>query len=92
LAGTGVDVNILLPGGASDTPFITQAMVPGDVGTRSKLLPGDVIVPPAVWLCTDATNGLTGRRIIAKYWDKTLPPQLAFEGCLQTKHVLPEIM
>jgi NAD(P)-dependent dehydrogenase (short-subunit alcohol dehydrogenase family) len=92
LAGTGVDVNILLPGGASDTPFITQAMVPGDVGTRSKLLPGDVIVPPAVWLSTDATNGLTGRRIIAKYWDKTLPPQLAFEGCLQTKHVLPEIM
>jgi 3-oxoacyl-[acyl-carrier protein] reductase len=85
-------VNILLPGGASDTPFITQAMVPGAVGTRTSLLPGDVIVPPAVWLCSDATTGLTGRRIIAKYWDKTLPPQLAFEACVQTKHALPQIM
>lgn len=92
LAGTGVDVNILLPGGASDTPFITQTAVPGDVGTRTRLLPGDVIVPPAVWLCSDATNGVTGRRIIAKYWEKSLPPQLAFESCLQTKHVLPQVM
>ena len=92
LAGSGVDVNILLPGGASDTPFISQEMVKGAVGTRSQLLPGDVIVPPAVWLCGDATNGVTGRRIIAKYWDKTLPPQLAFEGCLQPKHVLPSVM
>jgi hypothetical protein len=55
-------------------------------------LPGDVIVPPAVWLCGDATNGITGRRIIAKYWDKSLHPQLAFDGCLQTKNVLPQIM
>jgi 3-oxoacyl-[acyl-carrier protein] reductase len=92
LAGTGVDVNILLPGGASDTPFITQAMVAGDVGTRTSLLPGDVIVPPAVWLCSDATNGVTGRRIIAKFWDKAKDPHAAFEGCLQTKHELPEIM
>ena len=92
LAGSGVDVNILLPGGAADTPFISQDMVPGKVGTRSKLLPGDVIVPPAVWLCGDATNGVTGRRIIAKFWDKSLHPQLAFDGCLQTKNVLPQIM
>jgi 3-oxoacyl-[acyl-carrier protein] reductase len=92
LAGSGIDVNILLPGGASDTPFISQSMVPGEVGTRKNLLPGDVIVPPAVWLCTDATNGLTGRRIIAKFWDKSLDPQKAFEGCLQPKHDLPQIM
>jgi len=92
LAGTGVDVNILLPGGASDTPFITQAMVAGEVGTRTALLPGDVIVPPAVWLCSDATNGVTGRRIIAKFWDKAKDPQAAFEGCVQPKHDLPEIM
>ncbi|MBL8643607.1 MAG: SDR family oxidoreductase [Rhodospirillaceae bacterium] len=92
LKDTGVDVNILLPGGASDTPFITQDMSPGDVGKRANLLPGDVIVPPAVWLCADATNGLTGRRIIAKFWDKNLPPEQAFAACLQPKHDLPEIM
>lgn len=92
LSGSGIDINILLPGGASDTPFITQDMSPGAVGTRKNLLPGDVIVPPAVWLCSDATNGVTGRRIIAKFWDKSLRPEQAFEGCVQTKHDLPEIM
>ncbi|MEQ9446271.1 MAG: SDR family oxidoreductase [Rhodospirillaceae bacterium] len=93
LAEHHVDVNILLPGGASDTDFIPQTMVAGDVGTRGdKILPGDVIVPPAVWLCSDATNGLTGRRVIAKFWDHDAAPDKAFEGCLQPKHDHPEIM
>ena len=88
-----IDVNILLPGGASDTDFITQAMVPGEVGTRSgKILPGNVIVPPALWLCSDMTNGITGRRIIAKFWDHEKTPNQAFADCLQPKHDHPEIM
>ena len=93
LAEHKVDVNILLPGGASDTDFITQVMVPGEVGTRGdRILPGDVIVPPAVWLCTDETNGLTGRRIIAKFWDHDADAATAFEKCLQPQHEHPEIM
>jgi NAD(P)-dependent dehydrogenase (short-subunit alcohol dehydrogenase family) len=93
LAEHNVDVNILLPGGASDTDFIPQTMVQGEVGTRGdKILPGDGIVPPAVWLCTDETNGLTGRRIIAKFWDHDAESAKAFEGCLQPKHDHPEIM
>ncbi|MBM3503712.1 MAG: SDR family oxidoreductase [Alphaproteobacteria bacterium] len=95
LKGTGVDVNILLPGGASDTAFITAAMRPGAVGTRAGqdgMLPGDVIVPPAVWLCSDATNGMTGERIIAKFWDEKLPPDQAMKKCLQPHNQLPGIM
>lgn len=93
LAEHNVDVNILLPGGASDTDFIPQTMVPGEVGTRSdKILPGDVIVPAAVWLCTDETNGLTGRRIISKFWDHAADAGAAFEKCIQPKHEHPEIM
>ncbi|MCC5862328.1 MAG: SDR family oxidoreductase [Gammaproteobacteria bacterium] len=96
LAPHGVDVNILLPGGASDTDFITQDMVPGTVGQRAGdggfLLPGDIIVPPALHLCSDASNGITGRRIIAKFWDATLPAAEAFSGCLQPQHAHPEIM
>lgn len=93
LADHNVDVNILLPGGASDTDFISQEMVPGAVGSRSdRILPGDVIVPPAVWMCTDETNGLTGRRVIAKFWDHDAEPATAFEKCLQPKHDHPEIM
>lgn len=96
LAPHGVDVNILLPGGASDTDFITQDMVPGTVGQRtgpgSMLLPGDVIVAPALHLCSDASNGMTGRRIIAKFWDAALPAAEAFSACVQPQHAHPEIM
>ncbi len=94
LEGTGVDVNILLPGGPSDTELITPAMVPGVVGERAdgRLLPGDIIVPPAVWLCTDATNGMTGERVIARFWDWNLPPREAFKGCLQERVEEPSIM
>lgn len=94
LKGTGIDVNILLPGGPSDTELITPAMVPGVVGQRAggRLLPGDIIVPPAVWLCTDATNGMTGERVIARFWEVELPPDEAFRGCLQEQVEEPSIM
>ena len=94
LKDTGIDVNILLPGGPSDTELITPAMVPGVVGERAggRLLPGDIIVPPAVWLCTDATNGMTGERVIARFWDVDLPPEEAFRGCLQEHVEEPSIM
>ena len=94
LKGTGIDVNILLPGGPSDTELITPEMVPGVVGQRAggRLLPGDIIVPPAVWLCTDATNGMTGERVIARFWDVDLPPDEAFRGCLQEHVEEPSIM
>ena len=47
LKGTGVDANIILPGGAADTSFIREEVVAGAVGERSqngRLLPGDVIL------------------------------------------------
>jgi 3-oxoacyl-[acyl-carrier protein] reductase len=95
LKGSGIDVNILLPGGAADTAFITSDMRPGEVGKRAGqggLLPGDVIVPPAVWLCADPTNGMTGERIIAKFWDDSLPPDQALKKCLQPHNELPGLM
>ena len=93
LAGSGVDVNVLLPGGASDTDFITQSMVPGPVGRRGgALLPADVIVPPALWLAADRSNGVSGRRVIAKFWDHELPPDEAIKACLEEQHDTPRIM
>jgi 3-oxoacyl-[acyl-carrier protein] reductase len=93
LAGSGVDVNVLLPGGASDTDFITQSMVPGPVGQRGgPLLPADVIVPPALWLAADRSNGVTGRRIIGKFWDHNQDPDEAIKACLEDQHDTPRIM
>jgi 3-oxoacyl-[acyl-carrier protein] reductase len=96
LKGTGVDANIILPGGAADTSFIREEVVAGAVGERSqngRLLPGDVIVPPAVWLCTDATNGITGVRAVGRNWDRNASTaEEAFQKCLDPHIDVPRIM
>jgi NAD(P)-dependent dehydrogenase (short-subunit alcohol dehydrogenase family) len=74
LDGTGVTVNSLLPGGATDT-----GMVPGDLApaVRQKLIQPDVMIPPLLWLVSDAASGVTGARFTANLWDTTLPPEQA---------------
>ncbi|WP_419758898.1 SDR family NAD(P)-dependent oxidoreductase [Acidisoma sp.] len=65
LAGSGVTVNALLPGGATLT-----GMIPGDVDPvlRAKLLDPGVIVPPLLWLASGASDGITGMRFNAALW------------------------
>ena len=76
LAGTGVTVNALLPGGATET-----GMVPEDIPShlRQKLLHPDIMIPPLLWLVSDAADGVTGARFDAKLWDATLPSHQAAE-------------
>jgi NAD(P)-dependent dehydrogenase (short-subunit alcohol dehydrogenase family) len=66
LAGTGITVNTLLPGGATATGMI-PAGVPDEL--RAILLDPDVIVPPLIWLASDASDGVTGKRITATEWN-----------------------
>jgi len=74
LAGTGVTVNALLPGGATDT-----GMVPSDIAPhlRQKLLHPDIMIPPLLWLVSEAASGVTGSRFAANLWDAALPPEQA---------------
>jgi len=76
LAGTGVTVNALLPGGATDT-----GMVPADLAPhlRQKLLHPDIMIPPLLWLVSEAASGVTGSRFAANLWDASLPPERAAE-------------
>lgn len=75
LDGTGVTVNVLLPGGATDT-----AMIPGTVGDKSRtgadgnLFEAEIMAPPALYLVSDESDGHTGDRYVAKLWDASLPP------------------
>ena len=70
LEGTGVTANVLVPGGAADTRMVP----PGQEPDRGKLIQPDVMVAPLIWLCSNASDGITGQRFIAMRWDKTLPP------------------
>ena len=65
LAGTGVTVNTLAPGGATATGML-PTLVPDEL--RAKLLDPDIIVPPLIWLASDASDGVTGKRITATEW------------------------
>ncbi|MBV9411962.1 MAG: SDR family oxidoreductase [Acidimicrobiia bacterium] len=62
LEGTGVTVNMLLPGGATAT-----GMVPDDVPVelRARLLDPAVMGPPIVWLASHDAEGVHNQRIIA---------------------------
>jgi NAD(P)-dependent dehydrogenase (short-subunit alcohol dehydrogenase family) len=74
LAGSGVTVNALLPGGAADTRMITDAAMFPD---RSKLVAPEKMVAPVVWLASSASDGVTGRRFVAADWDSALDPGAA---------------
>ena len=69
LAGTGVTVNVLLPGGAVDTAAdVTGVPTPG-----RTFQPASVMVPPILWLASDESNAHTGERFVASRWDESLP-------------------
>lgn len=73
LAGTGVTVNALLPGGPGNTRMIPVEEVPD----RSKLVQPEVMMAPIVWLMSPKSDGVTGRRFIAKEWDPALDASAA---------------
>jgi NAD(P)-dependent dehydrogenase (short-subunit alcohol dehydrogenase family) len=75
LDGTGVTVNVLVPGGVTNTP-----MVPQESGfDRQAMIQPEVMAPPLVWLVSDAAQGVTGRRFLAVHWDPALAPAQAAE-------------
>jgi NAD(P)-dependent dehydrogenase (short-subunit alcohol dehydrogenase family) len=70
LEGTGITVNEILPGGATDTGMIPEDL-PHEL--RSRLLKPEIIVSPAVFLASDDGRRLTGRRIVASEWSPQNP-------------------
>jgi NAD(P)-dependent dehydrogenase (short-subunit alcohol dehydrogenase family) len=68
LKGDGITVNVLIPGGPTDTPFISD----GAGWDRGKMLRPAIMGPPACWLMSEEAAGYTGQRIIAANWDATL--------------------
>jgi 3-oxoacyl-[acyl-carrier protein] reductase len=68
LRGKGVSVNVLIPGGAADT-----RMVPDESGyDRAKLISPQVMVAPIRWLMSEASDGVTGLRLVGNHWNPDL--------------------
>ncbi len=75
LAGTGVTVNVLIPGGAADTGMIPLEAMPD----RSKLVPPQAMAAPIRFLASTASDGVTGQRFVAQHFDPAHP--LSAPGC-----------
>ena len=71
--GTGITVNVVVPGGPCDTP-----MVPLSSGFRREdLIPPVRMTHPLLWLCSDAADRVTGKRYVAALWDRAAPVDAA---------------
>jgi NAD(P)-dependent dehydrogenase (short-subunit alcohol dehydrogenase family) len=77
LAGSGVTVNALLPGGATLTGMIPEGV---EAGLKAKLLDPVVIVPPLLWLASEASDGVTGMRFNAALWQGGVGERAAAEA------------
>ena len=68
LRGTGVTVNLLLPGGATVT-----GMLPPDATPRGRaFLEPEVMGPPIVWLASEEAAGVHDERIVANEFEAWL--------------------
>jgi len=68
LRGSGITVNVVVPGGPTDTP-----MVPDDGSMeRSQLIRPEKMAPPMLHLASDAGGAVTGMRFVAAKWDSSL--------------------
>lgn len=76
LEGTGVTANVLVPGGGAATRMVEGLGLP-----MESFISPDVMAAPIVWLASDASDGVTGRRFIARDWDPSLAPGQAAEAC-----------
>lgn len=73
LTGSGITVNVVVPGGPTDTP-----MVPDDSGiARDQMIKPERMAHPMLYLFSDAASGITGRRYVAANWDPALPAEQA---------------
>jgi NAD(P)-dependent dehydrogenase (short-subunit alcohol dehydrogenase family) len=82
LAGTGVTVNVFLPGGATDTALLPD--MANKRGADGQLLSPRLMRAPVLWLCADDSNNHNAERYIAKNWSLDTGPVAAANAARDT--------
>jgi 3-oxoacyl-[acyl-carrier protein] reductase len=76
LAETGVTVNALLPGRAANTRMIPSK----EITDRATLVQPEEMGPPVIWLMSEASNNITGKRFIAHKWEPPKSSELNYQS------------
>lgn len=76
LAGTGVTVNVLVPGGPANTAIVPPASAPD----RNAMIQPEVMKAPIRWLLSRASDGITARRFLGVRWNDGVPLEHAIEA------------
>jgi NAD(P)-dependent dehydrogenase (short-subunit alcohol dehydrogenase family) len=64
LDGTGITVNVVVPGGVADT-----AMVPDELGfDRATLIRPEAMLPPIFWFLSEGDDAPNNKRVLAATW------------------------
>ena len=69
LDGTGITVNVVVPGGPADTPMVPSSSFPD----RTVLIRPQRMAAPMLYLIGDAGAEITGMRFVTAHWDAALP-------------------
>ena len=73
--GSGVTVNVLVPGGPANTAMVPSASSPD----RESMVQPEVMQAPICWLMSDDSDGFNGNRLTGTGWDAKLPAHAAAE-------------
>tara|TARA_B100001123_G_scaffold104058_1_gene120630 strand:+ start:431 stop:1291 length:861 start_codon:yes stop_codon:yes gene_type:complete len=73
--GSGVTVNVLVPGGPANTPMVPPASSPD----RNAMVQPEVMKAPICWLMSDNSDNFNGNRLTGTGWDNSLPAKQAAE-------------
>ncbi len=87
LAGTGVTVNVFLPGGPVDTGIRSVPLPAG-----FKFYPIEMMRAPTLWLASDLSNGHTAKRFLARRWNKDLPLEQRIAAAQEPASELPIVI
>lgn len=89
LLGTGVTVNVILPGGFTATTFSRPSAVPRAREAGRAVYEPEDIAPLTVALASEVSERYTGCRFTARGWTAELPLDAALEAC-RTPAIFPK--
>jgi NAD(P)-dependent dehydrogenase (short-subunit alcohol dehydrogenase family) len=87
LEGSGVTVNVFLPGGPVDTGIRRGGLPDGFI-----YYPIEIMRAPTVWLASDLSNQHSGERFLARLWNEELPLPERIAAARESGIALPQIM